>query len=210
MALKTFLTLATLGLVAAESSVVSLFLFDADPQDLVGSVMAASAGTTTYSINCAADVEPEDCGFLPGMYYTAGPTTNQYNHDICDVLILHDIINRYGRIICSMGGTTTAVCTNVMPTTLSYSQPSETTTLSADEISLMPVTITAGPTASGTATSTTSTGSSTGTGSSASESTETSSSQSASKTSTGGLPQMTANRGLIAGGAVAVLAAVAL
>lgn len=41
MALKSWLTLATLGLAAAQTSVVSLFIFDADPQSLVGSVVAA-------------------------------------------------------------------------------------------------------------------------------------------------------------------------
>lgn len=41
MGFKTLLTLATLGLAAAQTSVVSLFIFDADPQSLVGSVVAA-------------------------------------------------------------------------------------------------------------------------------------------------------------------------
>lgn len=41
MGFKTFFTLATLGLAAAESSVVSLFIFGADSQSLVGSVVAS-------------------------------------------------------------------------------------------------------------------------------------------------------------------------
>lgn len=41
MGFKTFFTLATLGLAAAETSVVSLFIFGADSQSLVGSVVAA-------------------------------------------------------------------------------------------------------------------------------------------------------------------------
>lgn len=41
MGFKTLLTLATLGLATAQNSVVSLFIFDADPQSLVGSVVAA-------------------------------------------------------------------------------------------------------------------------------------------------------------------------
>lgn len=44
MGFNTFLTLATLGLAAAESSVVSLFMFDVNPenpQTLVGSIMGA-------------------------------------------------------------------------------------------------------------------------------------------------------------------------
>lgn len=40
MGMRVLLTLATLGLVVAETSVVSLFLIDADPQTIVGSVVA--------------------------------------------------------------------------------------------------------------------------------------------------------------------------
>lgn len=41
MAFRTLLTLATLGLAAAETTVVNLFIFDADPQSLAGSVVAS-------------------------------------------------------------------------------------------------------------------------------------------------------------------------
>jgi hypothetical protein len=40
MSLRTFVTLATLGLATAQTSVVSLFIFDTDPQPLVGSIIA--------------------------------------------------------------------------------------------------------------------------------------------------------------------------
>lgn len=41
MGFRTLLTLATIGLAAAETTVVNLFIFDADPQSLVGSVLAS-------------------------------------------------------------------------------------------------------------------------------------------------------------------------
>ncbi|KAJ5094296.1 hypothetical protein N7456_010157 [Penicillium angulare] len=46
-------------------------------------------------------------------------------------------------------GTTTAVCTEVTPTNGSTAQASETTTLSSDQLSLLAVTITAGPNGTG-------------------------------------------------------------
>lgn len=40
MSLRTFVALATLGLATAQTSVVSLFIFNTDPQPLVGSIIA--------------------------------------------------------------------------------------------------------------------------------------------------------------------------
>ncbi|GLI81580.1 hypothetical protein PoHVEF18_009965 [Penicillium ochrochloron] len=207
MGFKTLLTLTTLGLATAQNSVVSLFIFDADPQSLVGSVVAATAGTTTYGINCAPGVDSQDCGFLPGLLYTAGPKTVEW--------ALKYPYDSAGRIVCSMGGTTTAVCTDVMPSTGARSQPSETTTLASDEISLNPVTITAGPSASATeastAAKTTMTNSNnTGNTASASQASSSSSSGATTRTSTGGLPRMTANSKVVLGGVAVALMAAAL
>ncbi|KAJ5369679.1 uncharacterized protein N7496_005771 [Penicillium cataractarum] len=208
MGFKTLLNLATLGLVAAETSVVSLFIFHANPQSLVGSAVATNAGTTTYSINCGPDVESQECPLLPGLLYTAGPKTVEWS--------LKYPYDSYGRVVCSMGGTTTAVCTDVMPSTGSLSQPSETTTLAGDQIYLNPVTITAGPSASATdastAMKTTSNSGSTGNTASAPQQSGSSASSSgdATKTSTGGLPQVTANSKVVLGGAAVALMAAAL
>lgn len=65
------------------------------------------------------------------------------------ILINKFFSNMYGHVICSTGGTTTAVCTEVTPTNGSTAQASVTTTLNSDQISLLPVTITAGPNGTG-------------------------------------------------------------
>ncbi|KAJ6108681.1 GPI anchored protein [Penicillium sp. IBT 18751x] len=194
MGFKTFFTLATLGLAAAESSVVSLFIFGADSQSLFGSVVASNAKTTTYSINCAPGTDTEDCGYLPGLLYTAAPTSVEY--------ALKPPYNREGTIMCSMGGTTSARCTDLFPTSGHFSQPTVYTTLGQEDVSagMIPVTITAGPSTTATQAS-----AATQTGSSAdAASTESSS------TSTGGLPRMTANSGIVMGGAAVAMMAVVL
>ncbi|KAJ5666380.1 calcium-translocating P-type ATPase PMCA-type [Penicillium maclennaniae] len=185
MGFKTFITLATLGLAAAESSVVSLFIFGADSQSLFGSVVASNAKTTTYSINCAPGADTEDCGYLPGLLYTAAPTS------VAE-----------GTIICSMGGTTSARCTDLFPTSGHFSQPAAYTTLGQEDISagMIPVTITAGPSTTATRAS-----AATQTGSSADAA-----STGSSSTSTGGLPRMTANPSIVMSGAAAALMAVVL
>ncbi|KAJ5811291.1 hypothetical protein N7474_007592 [Penicillium riverlandense] len=185
MNLQTLLTFTTLGLAAAESSVVSLFIFDADPQALVGSVVASKSDTTTYSINCASGESPENCGFAAGFMYTAAPTTVDW--------MLAPPYDIDGHVGCSMGGTTAAVCTLTMPHQVigsSRTELTQVTTLSKNDITFMPVTITAGPLA-------TTTSQASGASSSAS-------------TSTGGLPQITANPGAILGGAAAALVAAVL
>lgn len=106
-----------------------------------------------------------------------------------------------------MGGTTTAVCTERMPTTGSLSQPSMTTTLGPDEISQLPVTITGGPSASTTGAGGSGAGTSEGSGNTAHTS---GSSSPQTTTSTGGLPQITADPRVVLGGAAAALVAVAL
>ncbi|KAJ5090580.1 hypothetical protein N7532_009264 [Penicillium argentinense] len=211
MGLTKLLTLTTLGLVAAETSVVSLFLFDAyeaeggaDAHSLAGSVVAVDAGTTTYSINCGPGVDSNECPFLPGLWYTQGPTSIEY--------ALQSPYDRYGTVACSLGGSTSAVCTDVLPTTGSNSMQPQTTSIGKDMIASERVTITAGATATATGASATKTdeSSSTADSSTADSSSATSQGTGASSTSTGGLPQITASPGLALGGVAAALAAAAL
>lgn len=114
--------------------------------------------------------------------------------------------------MCSVGGTTTAVCTERPPTTGSLSRPGVTSTLGPEDISQFPVTITKGPSTSTTDASTTSTG----TGGSDTETagtartTEGSGNTASQTTSTGGLPQITADPRVVLGGAAAALVAVVL
>ncbi|KAF1810642.1 hypothetical protein P152DRAFT_91742 [Eremomyces bilateralis CBS 781.70] len=50
---------------AQSSSIVSLFLVNADSQPLAASVVAADSTATTYAIACDAEVNDDDCG-IPG------------------------------------------------------------------------------------------------------------------------------------------------
>ncbi|CAL5873066.1 uncharacterized protein PFLUO_LOCUS7335 [Penicillium psychrofluorescens] len=218
---QTLLTFTTLGLAAAESSVVSLFIFDADPQSLVGSVVASNSDTTTYSINCAPGENANKCGFAPGFTYIEAPTTVNWE--------LAPPHNTYGHVGCSMGGSTAAVCTLTIQHQVigsSRTELTQVTTLSKGDVTYMPVTITAGPSAAAPGASTTATGASTtatgasttATGASTtttSKASTTATSQasgasSSASTSTGGLPQITANPGAILGGAAAALIAAVL
>lgn len=104
MGFKTLLNLATLGLVAAEASVVSLFIFHADPQSLVGSAVATvSASPYQTSIPSSIRMAFADMQYLylecwhddvqrqlwprrgitrlpiPSWLYTAGPKTVEWS-----------------------------------------------------------------------------------------------------------------------------------
>ncbi|KAJ5633637.1 hypothetical protein N7528_001479 [Penicillium herquei] len=140
MFMRNILAIACLVLANAASennSVVSLFIYGADQQSLVGSVIESRSEIATYSINCPSGTNSSDCGVSSGLLYTEGPTTVQW-----ELQTPYDA-NVYGRVICSTGGTTTAVCTEVTPTNGSTAVTSETTALNSDQITLLAVTITA-------------------------------------------------------------------
>ncbi|KAJ6007766.1 hypothetical protein N7540_011742 [Penicillium herquei] len=133
MFMRYLLATAILGLTNAASennSVVSLFIYGADQQSLRSEI-------ATYSINCPPGTNSTDCGVSSGLLYTEGPTTVQW-----ELQTPYDA-NVYGRVVCSTGGTTTAVCTEVTPTNGSTAVTSETTALNSDQITLLAVTITA-------------------------------------------------------------------
>ncbi|KAJ5701735.1 hypothetical protein N7488_009283 [Penicillium malachiteum] len=159
MFMRHIITIACLGLANAASennSVVSLFIYGADQQSLVGSVIESRSEIATYSINCPTGTNSSDCGVSSGLLYTEGPTTVQWELQTpYDAYVqtlpvtikastTHNLLsNVYGRVICSTGGTTTAVCTEVTPTNGSTAVTSETTALNSDQITLLAVTITA-------------------------------------------------------------------
>jgi hypothetical protein len=55
--------------------VVSLFLPDTDPQQLVASVVGSSGPMTTYVIACPESVDPSDCGYNGGINITEGASS---------------------------------------------------------------------------------------------------------------------------------------
>ncbi|KAJ6039414.1 hypothetical protein N7499_004376 [Penicillium canescens] len=187
MGLRTVFKLGILGLAAAESSVVSLYLWDADPQPLAASVVAATASKTTYRINCASSVESKECELGPGFMYTASPSTVEW---------MIGAPYNIGPDVCSMKGTLTAVCTVAVPTETSARTLTSTLHKTA-------VTVTAGPSVTMAQASATDAGAE---GSTTFHTSDVLSDASTAPVSTGGLPQITARAGLALGAAVALVA----
>ncbi|KAJ5189030.1 hypothetical protein N7491_005354 [Penicillium cf. griseofulvum] len=137
MTLKAILAFATMGL-AAEYPVTSLFIPNADPQSLLGEVLAEQSATTTYSINCpAGHTNSTECGMGPGLFLTAAPTTVEY-------LISAEADNIYNHVVCNMTDLPTGAytCTDTVTGKGASTPSTSTSTVPWDQISLLPVTIT--------------------------------------------------------------------
>ncbi|KAJ5994368.1 GPI anchored protein [Penicillium sp. IBT 35674x] len=197
MRLKLLLILATLGFTAADTSITSLFMFGANRQSLVGSVVKTESKTTTYSITCPSGSNSSDCGVHHGLLYTQGPTTVEWAME-SPYVSAGD-----GHVTCSTGGSTSAVCTEMISTN-GVSFLTETKTLNQSQITFLAVTITAGPSATSantTATSADTTPSATSSGSGTGPVTGPAS---------GDVPQITAPLQVIIGGLAVGLVAFAL
>ncbi|KAJ5943725.1 hypothetical protein N7516_003893 [Penicillium verrucosum] len=137
MILQAVLAFATLGL-AADYPVVSLFIPNADPQSLLGEVLAAQSATTTYSINCPhGKTNSTECGMGPGLFLTAAPTTVEY-------LITAESDNLYNHVVCEVTDLPTGAytCTDTVTGQGAATPGTSTSTIAWDELSLLPVTIT--------------------------------------------------------------------
>ncbi|KAK5788563.1 hypothetical protein VI817_009521 [Penicillium citrinum] len=117
---------------------------------------------------------------------------------------------RYGTVVCSVGGTTSAECTDKGRLSGSSTLPAQTTKLGSIYITSHSVTITAGATATATGASATKTDDSASSGATNSDSTASQTSSGASSTSSGGIPRITANPGIALGGAAAAFMMAAL
>jgi hypothetical protein len=109
-------------------------LYFADDQPLVASVVSADSAATTLSIGCPTGENDFDCGFGPGMEFT------QYGTSAFDASLSDNSFTASWH--CDYSGTTSALCTehDIQP----GGDALMTTTLSATDITLIPVTITAG------------------------------------------------------------------
>ncbi|KAF4166924.1 hypothetical protein CNMCM6936_005833 [Aspergillus lentulus] len=206
LASQLLLSLAAAGLVSAQNTVTSMLIYGADPQPLVASIVGSDATATTYSINCSPGTDSSDCGMGPGLTLVAGPTTTVLKMDEPEE-------DFHWTVSCSVGGTTTAVCTETA-SGAAANFPGVSSSIFSNNLPLMAVTITAGSgagagatsaTASATATATTAaTATATASGkSTASEDASKTSSTGSSAVSTGGMPRVT-------GGAAGLLGAAAL
>ncbi|KAL4783307.1 hypothetical protein BJX76DRAFT_330308 [Aspergillus varians] len=155
MLLKSFLLPALASLAAAESTVTSMFIINADKQPLAASIAGNDATATTYSINCPPGTPSDECGMGIGMTLVAGSETTTY------------IMNMGPRFQytakCSVGKSS-AVCTESAGGPDANFPGVDTTTVDVD---LLPVTVTAGKVTEGGSTATT-----TSAGSSSTDSTD--------------------------------------
>ncbi|KAI9861008.1 MAG: hypothetical protein M1824_002774 [Vezdaea acicularis] len=196
-----------IGLSLAQST-VSLFLPDTDPQNLVASIISSGPKETAYAISCAPSVSRDQCGYPYAVTVTANPSTIHYAISIPDFS---------GTIDCSIGGTTTAVCSESFGGPGANFSGATVATYGATDVSLSPIIVTDGAAASQThsaaATTTTTDSSSTSTkmgttttGTAASG--KGSSTQTASTSTSGNaaMAQITANPHMAIGGAAIALA----
>ncbi|MCJ1449707.1 hypothetical protein MMC28_000035 [Mycoblastus sanguinarius] len=202
---STLLTLSLVALSAAQTSTVSLFIPDADPQSLVASIAGSDATATTYVVQCASgaaassntptptltadscsgtfcdnggDSGSPSCGFPSPFTVVQGPSTVHY------ALTLDDST---ASVDCALMGSTQAVCTGSATGAILTQQTQsavQTATLTGTDVSYLPVVITAGSvTAKATGASTTGSATKGSSGSSKSGSTSGSTSTSASSKS---------------------------
>ncbi|KAL3437022.1 hypothetical protein BDV09DRAFT_163515 [Aspergillus tetrazonus] len=210
MMLSSLLLPALASLAIAESTVTSMFIFGADRQPLAASIMGNDASATTYSINCPPGTDSNDCGMGPGMTVIAADETTTY--------IMNDGDNFNFTAECSVGKSI-ADCTASAGGPDANFPGVETAT---EEVSYIPVTVTAGSvTSAGGSTATSASTSSSSTGSSASEEATAAGSASASRASetasqtaeetaaqpseTGAAVRVTGVVGLVVGGAAVAL-----
>jgi hypothetical protein len=134
------LTLSLLGAVAsAQTSVVSLFLLDTDPQALVASVISANPSTTQYVVGCPTGAAADECGYNPpetvkhaGSVYGASLTAAEEQFTMS-----------YECTIYTTSGTS-AVCTTSAGGEQANFPGVGTTTLVGSDVAFFPVTVTAG------------------------------------------------------------------
>jgi hypothetical protein len=138
MAIKSTLTLALLSLfplTLAQSSVVSLYLIDTDPQDLVASVITVVSSTTQYEVTCPQSAT--ECGYEPPItVMEAGSTFGASLTDSEEQFTFSQLCT-----LVSAGG---AVCAESAAGEQANFPGSSTTTYNATELTQFAVTITAG------------------------------------------------------------------
>jgi len=198
---------------ADPTTTVSLFLPGFDQQALVGSIVGAKASTTTYAIECAPSSSSDDCGIDDPITITAAPDGVHLTMSNSEVQLKED---------CTLSGTTAGVCTISLGGKSANDPGVQTETLSQEDITFMPVVITAGAAAatgsSGASATATSTGSNTtvstaspsGSRATASGASATGTAHAGNSTMTGGMPQITGNAKFVVGGAAAAAMLLAL
>ncbi|KAL8738425.1 MAG: hypothetical protein Q9181_000796 [Wetmoreana brouardii] len=114
--LSTLLALTTLTMAQSSMAPSSIsaqatatVLLFADPQPLVGSIVATDKATTTYQFQCQPGTYGNQCGFPgPFTYVKEGTSSIHWTYDAAEEVGTLTID-------CSLAGTTSAVCTGNQP-----------------------------------------------------------------------------------------------
>ncbi|KAJ5583129.1 hypothetical protein N7535_001749 [Penicillium sp. DV-2018c] len=132
-----FLILASAPYSLAADRIVSLWIPDADPQPLAGSIVAENPGTTTYSINCPPGTDSANCGMGPGLFLTTAQHSVEW-------LISDKANDAYNHVVCTSTDLTGGVRTCIATVTgKAVKTPGSTsTTLSEAQATPLPVMIT--------------------------------------------------------------------
>ncbi|RDW83669.1 putative GPI anchored protein [Aspergillus mulundensis] len=166
MLVKSLLIPTLASLAYAESTVTSMFIYGADPQPLAASIVGNDASATTYSINCPPG---SDCGMGPGLTLIADASKTTY--------IMNDGDSFQFTVKCAVTESSATCVESAGGPDANFPGVETSTT----DVSLMPVTVTAGTITSAdgsttsTSTSTATTATATATGSPTSSSTGTTS-----------------------------------
>jgi hypothetical protein len=138
--LRKIPVLALFGAVAsAQTSTVSLFLMDTDPQTLVASVISANPSTTKYLVGCPTSIAAKECGYNPpetikhaGSVYGASLTAAKEQFTMS-----------YECTVYTTSGTS-AVCTTSAGGKQANFPGKGTTTVAGSDVAFIPVTVTSG------------------------------------------------------------------
>ncbi|KAI9842938.1 MAG: hypothetical protein M1838_002914 [Thelocarpon superellum] len=213
--LAMFTVLSLVSAFAHAQEVISVFLPDTDNQPLQAAIVATSGSVTSYAIECPPGTDSDACGIPSPITVGIGPSTVRYSMNNPEITAVAN---------CALNGPTgAAVCSQSYGGSGANSPGAFVTTFQPSEINYVKVTIVSGSRAvaltrhtptdtsdlgpSGTdlgglppATSTTSSGAaSSATGQTASSSVH-----------TGGMPHITGNAQLAAGGLAIALAVAGL
>lgn len=111
---------------------------DTDPQSLVASVITADASTTQYEITCPSSVAADECGYRPPI------TVAQTGASVYGASITTSDFTLSYQCTLYTSGVTSAVCAAGAGGSAANFPGTSTETLAASEVTLFPVTITAG------------------------------------------------------------------
>lgn len=105
--ISVFFTFITPFVAAQYPMTTSMLFLDTDPEPLVGSIIATSDSTTTYSITCAPGTDSDDCGIGSGATVTLGPTAYDFYLEEADT----DTTAFAVSVHCQLSATVPLLCT---------------------------------------------------------------------------------------------------